>query len=111
MLSITAKEVYEAFRKFPGMEPQKTIQRVQKKAIAHSFGLMVSAFNPLDVIVVIGSLAVNNQKELLEPAERLYRRDKGNYQLHTLNVPKIVTTKLPEIGVQGAAAYFHYQGG
>lgn len=106
IFAITAKEVYDAFKADPEMEPQKTIQATQKEAIAHSFGVMVSAYNPLDIIVCMGSLVTNNPHEIFEPARELYLRDTGRFQLNTLRVPEVVITRLPEIGVQGAAAYY-----
>ena len=102
--AITSKEVYDAFLEKPDEEPQRSIQAIQVEAIAHSFGLIVSAYNPLDVIVLMGSMT-KAEEQLFRPARGLYQGEKGRFQLHSLNVPEIVTTALPEIGVQGAAAY------
>ncbi|MBN1792270.1 ROK family protein [Candidatus Woesearchaeota archaeon] len=101
--SITSKHVYKAFRKDPNGEPQKTIRETQAQAIAHSFGMMNSAFSPLDVIVCMGS-QTKDWDLLFKPAIRRYER--GDLQMPSLNKPDILKTNLPEIGVQGAVAYF-----
>jgi predicted NBD/HSP70 family sugar kinase len=100
--SITSKHVYQAFVAAPGEMPQCQIQEDQVRSIAVSFGMMNSAYNPLDIMVLMGS-QTNDWHLLFDPAIKVYRREK--FQLPSLPHPKIVRTELPEIGVQGAVAY------
>lgn len=102
--SVTARQIYETYRQFPDEEPQKSIRDTQLNAIASSFGMMVSAFNPIDMIILMGSMT-NDWDVLFEPAIKQYHESEGRYQFHTLHKPQIVKTKMPEIGVQGAVAY------
>lgn len=101
--SIGAKNVYSAFKKDSFQEPQRSIQESQAEAIASSFGMMNSAYNPLDVIVTMGS-QTKDWDVLFEKAISIYNN--GDSQLPSLNKPKIVRTELPEIGVQGAVGYY-----
>lgn len=101
--SITAADVYDACREAPDQEPQRTIRQTQVLAIAHCFGAMLSAYNPLDVIVLMGS-QTNDWDVLFEPA--IQRLRTGGLALPSLSIPPIVKTALPEIGLQGAAAYY-----
>jgi predicted NBD/HSP70 family sugar kinase len=105
--SITAKHVYQAFVAAPGEMPQRQIQEDQMRAIAVSFGMMNSAYNPLDIMVLMGS-QTNDWHLLFDPAIKMYQKEK--FQLPSLPFPKIVRTELPEIGVQGAVAYLLSQG-
>lgn len=98
--AITAEHVYKAYRANPDQEPQKTIRQLQVEAIADSFLTMQSMYNPLDVIVCMGS-QTNDWDILFEPAIEIYRAKRITCQQE----PKIVKTKLEEIGVQGAVAY------
>ncbi len=100
---ITAKHVYKALLQKPNQDPQMTIKNTQVAAIADSFGRMISVYNPIDILVVMGG-HTQNWEVLFEPAIEMYR--KGNFQMPSLKKPKIVKTQLPEIGVQGAVAYF-----
>jgi hypothetical protein len=104
--SVSSKHVYQAFASDPEMEPQKSIQKSQAGAVAASFGMMNSAFNPLDIMVLMGS-QTKDWDILFKPAIELYHNE--GLQLSTLRKPSIVRTGLPEIGVQGAAAYFLVQ--
>lgn len=99
---ISAKHVYRAYKNFPKQEPQKRIHKTQVNAIADSFGKIVSAFNPLDIIVCIGG-QTKDKDVLFNPAIEKYRKD--GKQLDSLNKPKIVIDQRPEIGVQGAVGY------
>lgn len=101
--AITSDYVYGAFRTCPEVEPQKSIRERQVRAIADSFGMMNSAFNPLDIMVLFGD-QTNHWDTLFKPAISKYHEE--ILQLPTLALPKIVRTDLPEICVQGAAAYF-----
>ena len=65
---------------------------------------MNSAYNPLDIMISMGSQAVKDGKHTIEPAIEIYQNE--GLQLSSLNKPPIVITELPEIGIQGAAAYF-----
>lgn len=109
---INGKDVYGASNIDRRDDPQSTIRNMQEEAIAYSFGLMISAFNPLDVIVYMGSLALKNTA-LMGSAIDHYHDGKKDHQLNSLNVPNIVPTKLgDDIGFLGAAAYFaQKQGG
>jgi len=100
--SITAKHVYQALITQHDQSPQKGIRDNQVKAIAVSFGMMNSAFNPLDVMVLMGS-QTNDWHKLFIPAIEMYNKE--IFQHPGLPKPKIVRTELPEIGVQGAVAY------
>ena len=100
---MTAKHIYRAFTKDPLGEPQHYVARVQRRAIAHSFGAMLSAYNPLDVMVLMGS-QTKDWKNLFEPA--MQRFNEGGFNLPSLKKPEIVKTELPEIGIQGAVAYY-----
>jgi len=101
--SIGAKHVYQALSSEPTMEPQMSIQKTQVSAVADSFGVMNSTFNPIDIMVLIGG-QTKNWDLIFEPAIELYRN--SGLQLSTLQIPSIVKTSLPEIGVQGSVAYF-----
>lgn len=101
--SINAKHVYQAYRKNPHQEPQRAIRETQVQGIADSFTAMNSAFNPLEVMVLMGS-QTNDWDILFEPAIDKYRA--GESQMDSLYKPKIVVTELKEIGVVGAVAYF-----
>ncbi|MCK5040296.1 MAG: ROK family protein [Candidatus Aenigmarchaeota archaeon] len=103
--NITSRHVYGAYASDPKQEPQRNIREVQVRAIADSFGKMNSAFNPLDIMVLMGG-QTKDKKILFDPAIRLYNDSVGAYQLHTLNKPKIVITKLEEVSLVGAVGYF-----
>jgi len=103
--SISSKHVYSAYRKNPEQSPQKEIRARQLEAITNSFGIINSAFNPLDILVCMGGLTKVGD-ELFEPAIRDYQSGRSGCQLPSLNIPKVVITELAEIGVQGAVAYF-----
>ena len=105
---ITSKHVYQAFKENADGEPQKWIRDVQIEAIADSFGVMNSAYNPLDVMVLMGP-QTKDWDILFVPAIERYHKEK--LQLPSLPKPNIVKTELPEIGIQGAAAYFLSQNG
>jgi len=100
--SITSKHVYQAFVANPDEHPQKKIREDQIRAIAVSFGMMVSAFNPIGIMVLMGS-QTKDWHLLFAPAINKYCNEK--FQLPSLAHPDIVRTELPEIGVQGAVAY------
>ena len=102
--TINSKHVYDAFKKHPSVEPQSSIEQDQVVAIAISFGMMNSAYNPLDKMILMGSQAEKDWDTLIKPAIELYHS--RILQIPTLPKPPIVLTKLPEIGVQGAVAYF-----
>jgi hypothetical protein len=105
---ITSKHVYQAYRKFPAMEPQVSIREAQVSGIADMLGRIDSAYNPLDYIVLMGS-QTNDWDILIAPA--IERWKKGGYQLSSIGFPPVVKTQLPEIGVQGAVAdYFRQRG-
>jgi len=103
VLSIEAKHVFRALHSDNKAEPQRSIRDTQEPAIADSFGFMNSAYNHLDIMILMGS-QTKDWEALFEPAIEIY--NSGGKQLHSLNKPKIVRTELPEIGVQGAVAYF-----
>ena len=103
--SITSKHVYLAYSSNPNQEPQKHIRNIQIEAIANSFGTMVSAFNPLDLMVLMGS-QTNDWDILFKPAIKKYNSSTTQYQLASLEKPKIIKTNLSDIGIIGAAAYF-----
>ncbi len=100
--AIGAKHVYQAYRAAPTEEPQRAIHDTQVHAIAQSFGMMVSAFNPLDVMVLMGS-QTKDWDILFKPAIALYQQ--GGFQIPSLPKPPILKTELTEIGVVGAVAY------
>ena len=101
--TINAKHVYGAFKKHPSMEPQVSIRNDQVEAIAISFGMMNSAYNPLDIMILMGSQAEKDYDTLIKPAIELYH--KKIFQIPTLNKPPIVLTQIPEIGLIGTVAY------
>jgi predicted NBD/HSP70 family sugar kinase len=103
--SITAKHIYSAYREEPEKEPQRYIRELQVKAIADSFAKIVSVWNPIDIIVCMGS-QTKDKEILFDPAIKRYYKEIDRGQMPTLKKPKIVITKLHEIGVLGAAAYF-----
>jgi len=103
--SINSKHIYQAYSSNPKEEPQRSIRNTQVEAIADSFGKIVSAYNPIDIIVLMSGL-VKNKKILFNPAIKMYHDSESKYQLATLHKPKIVTTPLENVGVVGAAAYF-----
>jgi predicted NBD/HSP70 family sugar kinase len=106
--NIGAKHIFRAFLNYPRMEPQRSIRNTQVNAIASSFGMMNSAYNPLDIMIVMGS-QVNDWPILFEPAMKIY--NEGGLQLPSLHKPSVVKTALPYTGVQGAVAYFLSQMG
>lgn len=105
--SVTSKHVYQAHNALPGDQPQMDIWRIQKEAIAVSFGMMNSAYNPLDIMVLMGS-QTNDWDDLFVPAMHRYETSDPTkvLQLPNLPHPTIVRTTLPQIGVQGAVAYY-----
>jgi len=104
--NIGSKHVYEAYRREPKGEPQKNIRDLQVESIADSFGILVSVYNPVDIIVYTGSLG-NEQNELMLPAIELYRNRTLNLpSLSEQGKPIIVRTAMPEPGVSGAVAYY-----
>ena len=88
--------------------PQKSIFEEQVYAIAESFGRMVSAFNPLDVIVFMGSMT-NDWGSIFEPAKDFYKRNKSFFQFKTLDAPEIVKNSVKRLGTVGSVAYLLYQ--
>ncbi|MBD3354435.1 ROK family protein [Candidatus Woesearchaeota archaeon] len=100
--SIKAEHVYKAYNAKPEKEPQKSIKKTQVEAIAVSFGMMASSYNPVDIMVLMGS-QTKDWGVLFDPAIEKYNNN--TLQLTSLKKPKITITNLPEIGVQGAVAY------
>jgi predicted NBD/HSP70 family sugar kinase len=100
---VSAEDVFKAFRLYPDVEPQKSIREKQVVAIARSFGMMNCAYRPIDIMVLMGS-QTKDWDILFEPAIKKYHNE--ILQLSTLPFPIIKRTEMPEIGVQGAAAYF-----
>ena len=86
--SIGAEHVYEALRLDPTGQPQKSIRDTQVKAIADSFGIMNSAFNPVDAMILMGS-QTNDWSDLFEPAIKLYLE--GGLQLDSVQKPYILS--------------------
>lgn len=105
---INAADVYAAYRKNPAQEPQRSIRDAQVQAIAHLLGAMISAYNPLDIIILMGSQTLD-WDVLFAPA--IQRLNAGGFALPSLLIPPIVRTTLPEIGLQGAAAYSRFARG
>ncbi|RLG14016.1 MAG: hypothetical protein DRN66_03055 [Candidatus Nanohalarchaeota archaeon] len=103
--SIGSKQIYQAYRKYPKDEPQKHIRNTQVEAIADSFGRMVGVFNPIDIMVLMGS-QTKDKDLLFDPAIKLYAKSNDQYQLGTLAKPKIAVTKLEDIGLIGAVGHF-----
>lgn len=98
---ISSKHVYGAFQRAPGQEPQRSIREHQVEAIAASIGMMLAAYNPLDVMVFMGS-QTKDWHVVFKPAiDRYVAR---YVPLGTLRKPGIVRNTMPEIGVQGAIA-------
>jgi len=104
--SVKAKHIYKAFREEPTMEPQASIREKQIKAIVYSFGTIVSFYNPINRIILMGSNAEKEVDTLIKPAVDIYNNSGGKYQHGKLEKPGVVITQMPEIGVQGAVAYF-----
>lgn len=102
--SVSAKHVYRAFAEDPSGEPQADIRRIQVRAIADSFGRMNSVYNPVDIIVLMGS-QTNDWDALFEPAVELYRSDDDTLQLSSMPKPPVVKTRVQELGIRGAAAH------
>jgi len=106
--SITAKDVYNAWRIEPGQEPQKTIREIQVEAITDLFGRVNSSWAPLDIIVCMGGQTID--KDLLfygkDGAIIRFQQDDGNVQIRGLKKPVVVITSRKEIGISGAAAYY-----
>jgi predicted NBD/HSP70 family sugar kinase len=101
--SLTAKDVYEAYRYHPDQSPQREIKETQIQAIKYSFGVITSFFHPLDIIVCMGGQI--KDKDILfcrngGAIERYYRDPSA--QLKTLRKPVILITERQEIGVRGA---------
>jgi predicted NBD/HSP70 family sugar kinase len=102
--SITAKQVYKAYRENPKQNPQKRIKEIQTQAIADSFGMMTSAHNPLDIIICMGS-QTKDWDLLFEPAIKSFEENPEQYHLPGIKSPKIVRNNDDLIGVKGAVAY------
>ncbi|NQT26125.1 ROK family protein [candidate division KSB1 bacterium] len=103
---IGSKHVYQAFKSHPDQAPQKQIFETQVKAIATSFGIMNSAYNPLDIMVLMGSQT--KDAFIFEKAIAKYQEE--TLQNPSLPKPTIVITQLGDnIGVLGAIAYFQSQ--
>ncbi len=65
---------------------------------------MNSAYNPVDILVLMGS-QTQDWEALFAPAIQAYMADRGRLQLHSLGKPKIERAQIKEIGVVGAVAY------
>ena len=103
---INSKHIYKAVKSNPDQEPQKQIFNTQIEAIATSFGIMNSAYNPLDIMILMGS----QTKDSFIFDEAIERYKKEILQLPSLRHPPIKITKLGDkIGVLGAIAYFQSQ--
>lgn len=104
--NINSKHIYEAVKSKPDQEPQKQIFNTQTKAIATSFGIMNSAFNPLDIMILMGSQTKDSF--IFDKAIVKYKNE--ILQLPSLKQPGIKITELgDEIGVLGAIAYFQFK--
>jgi predicted NBD/HSP70 family sugar kinase len=101
---ISAKHVYRAFSADPEGRPQKEIREIQVRAIADSFGRMVSVYHPVDIIVLMGS-QTKDWDILFVPAIEKFFEDRDNYQLVSLTKPPIRRTKTLEISLKGAVAH------
>lgn len=105
LMRISARNVYDAYKEEPEQSPQKEIRNTQVKAIAHSFGVINSSFNPLEIIVCMGG-QTKSRDELFNPAINLYAGKNYDGQLPSINVPIVTITSLEEIGILGAVSYF-----
>jgi predicted NBD/HSP70 family sugar kinase len=103
-----AIDIYNAWKKDPNSEPQKSIREIQVEAIKFSFGLMNSLWAPLDIIVCMGGQTRDD--EVLfhgkDGAIIRYGTSGGEAQNPGLRKPLIVIADRPEIGISGAAAYY-----
>lgn len=94
--SLSAKDVFEAFRK--GDPLAREVVAWVNRFNAYGFANIVDVYDP-EIIVVGGSVALNNQDVLLEGL----RSRVENYAVNT--VPEIVPTKLGgNVGILGALA-------
>jgi len=100
-----ARDIYEWFRQDPRAEPQKSVRDEQVNAIAESFGRMIGAYNPLDIIVCMGS-QTKDWDLLFDPAISLYLGNKRDCHLPSIESPQIVKKRLRKLGVVGGVAYF-----
>jgi len=104
LMNISAKHVYMAYRRIPEGQPQKDIRDTQVRAVTDSIARMNSAYNPVDILVLMGS-QTQDWEALFAPAIQAYMADRGRLQLHSLGKPKIERAQIKEIGVVGAVAY------
>jgi predicted NBD/HSP70 family sugar kinase len=102
--SITAKQVYKAYKENPRQNPQKRIKEIQTQAIADSFGMMTSAHNPLERIICMGS-QTNDWDLLFDPAIKMFEENPEQYHLPGIKSPQILKNNDDLIGVKGAVAY------
>ncbi len=105
LATLDARDIYESFREHPDENPQNAIARIQTQAIADSFGIMVSAFNPLELIICMGS-QTKDWQETFEPAIGFYQNNPQNYHLSTLHQPRIEKNSVRKLGCVGALSYY-----
>jgi len=97
--------VYQAYAGFPAQEPQKSIRNMQVKAIVFSFGMMNSAYNPLDAMFLMGS-QTKDWDLLFDRAKSIYCSSTSQLQIASLDKPRILRLDDPDIGIKGAVADF-----
>lgn len=101
--NIGAKHVYIAYGLDKDQDPQKSIRHTQVKATAFSFGMMNSAYNPLDIMFIMGS-QTNDWDKLFAQSIKIYESTLAQFQLPSLNKPAIAKLDDPDIGLKGAVA-------
>ena len=108
LFKISSREVYAAYKRNPGENPQKTIRNLQVEAIADSISFMMSDNASLDLMVFMGS-QTKDWDLLFEPAKKMIEENPEDYHLPALKLPKIIKNEIKKIGVRGAVAYHVHQ--
>lgn len=98
---IDAKMIYDAYRQNPEQSPQREIREEQVKAIAHSFGLITSCYNPVKELILIGSMT-KDWDIIFQPALDLYHKSPEDYQMGALPITPVRKTERKAPGIEGA---------
>ncbi len=106
--SITAKNVYDAYREAPEVWPQCAIRNIQVDAIAASIGILTSYHMP-EVLVCQGSMTKDWNLlfapaiERVTPGSSAYQS--GHYFIGALKPPEVIKNENEHLGLVGAVAY------
>jgi predicted NBD/HSP70 family sugar kinase len=100
------QNVYDAFEKFPEQEPQNSILRIQRGAVADHLGIISGFFDPQEILLVGGTARVRANILTLPAIEMYTSAPMGKYGHPNKPRPKITISQNQNLGIEGAVANY-----